>query len=95
MNLKDEVPLQTAIDILNTQVINKLRRELPPSYSTALSGQAKDLDRTWDSLKWSFLLAVIITYLLMCSLYEASLTRLQHSTGDGQRRVGPQNHACH
>ena len=36
-----------------------------------VSGQAKDLDRTWDSLKWSFFLAILITYLLMCSLYES------------------------
>lgn len=35
------------------------------------SGQAKDLDRTWGSLKWAFLLAMVITYLLMCSLYES------------------------
>ena len=47
-------------------------RKLPPlGYSISVSGQAKDLDRTWDSLKWSFLLALIIIYLLMCSLYES------------------------
>jgi len=71
VNLKEEVSLQEAIDTLNTQVISDLRRELPLGYSIAVSGQAKDLDRTWDSLKWSFLLAVIITYLLLCSLYES------------------------
>jgi HAE1 family hydrophobic/amphiphilic exporter-1 len=71
VNLKDEVPLQEAIDTLNAQVINALRRELPLGYSITVSGQAKDLDRTWDSLKWSFLLALIIIYLLMCSLYES------------------------
>jgi HAE1 family hydrophobic/amphiphilic exporter-1 len=48
-----------------------MRRELPLGYSITVSGQAKDLDRTWGSLKWSFLLAVLITYLLMCSLYES------------------------
>jgi HAE1 family hydrophobic/amphiphilic exporter-1 len=71
VNLKDEVSLQEAIHTLNTQVINALRRELPLGYSISVSGQAKDLDRTWDSLKWSFLLALIIIYLLMCSLYES------------------------
>jgi HAE1 family hydrophobic/amphiphilic exporter-1 len=71
VNLKDEVSLQEAIDVLNAQVVNHLRRELPLGYSISVSGQAKDLDRTWDSLKWSFLLAVLITYLLMCSLYES------------------------
>ena len=71
VNLKEEVALQTAIDTLNTQVIHNLRRELPLGYSVTVSGQAKDLDRTWNSLKWSFLLAVLIIYLLMCSLYES------------------------
>lgn len=70
-NLKDEVALQTAIDTINTQVIQPLRQELPLGYSLTVSGQAKDLDRTWGSLKWSFFLAVLISYLLMCSLYES------------------------
>jgi len=71
VNLKEEVALQTAIDTVNAQVIQPLRRELPLGYAINVSGQAKDLDRTWDSLKWSFLLALLITYLLMCSLYES------------------------
>jgi HAE1 family hydrophobic/amphiphilic exporter-1 len=71
VNLKDEVALQTAIDAVNAQVTHPLRREIPLGYSVNVSGQAKDLDRTWDSLKWSFFLAILITYLLMCSLYES------------------------
>jgi HAE1 family hydrophobic/amphiphilic exporter-1 len=71
VNLKDEVALQTAIDTVNARVIHPLRRELPLGYSINVSGQAKDLDRTWDSLKWAFFLAILITYLLMCSLYES------------------------
>jgi len=71
VNLKDDVPMQAATDALNAQVINKVRHELPPGYGINVSGHARDLDRTWDSLKWSFLLAVVIIYLLMCSLYES------------------------
>lgn len=71
VNIKDAVPLQEALDNIETQVLRDMRRELPPGYSLSLSGQARDQDRTWNSLKWSFLLAVIITYLLMCSLYES------------------------
>jgi HAE1 family hydrophobic/amphiphilic exporter-1 len=70
-NLKDDVAMQTALDTINAQVIQPLRRDLPLGYSITVSGQAKDLDRTWDSLKWSFFLAVLISYLLMCSLYES------------------------
>ena len=70
-NIQEDVSLQSALDTINTRVINDLRRQLPAGHTITVSGQAKDLARTWDSLQWSFLLAVIITYLLMCSLYES------------------------
>jgi hydrophobic/amphiphilic exporter-1 (mainly G- bacteria), HAE1 family len=71
VNLRDEVPMQQAIDTVNAQVLRQVRQELPLGYTINVSGQAKDLDRTWNSLKWSFLLAVVVIYLLMCSLYES------------------------
>jgi HAE1 family hydrophobic/amphiphilic exporter-1 len=71
VNLKDEVPMQQAIDTINAQVLRRVRQELPLGYSVNVSGQARDLDRTWNALKWSFLLAVVVIYLLMCSLYES------------------------
>jgi HAE1 family hydrophobic/amphiphilic exporter-1 len=71
VNIKDEVPLQTAIETINSRVLTAVRRTLPPGYSINVTGQARDLDQTWDSLKWSFLLALVITYLVMCSLYES------------------------
>jgi HAE1 family hydrophobic/amphiphilic exporter-1 len=71
VNLKDEVSMQEAIDTINAQVLRKVRQELPMGYIINVSGQARDLDRTWNSLKWSFLLAVVVIYLLMCSLYES------------------------
>jgi hydrophobic/amphiphilic exporter-1 (mainly G- bacteria), HAE1 family len=71
VNLRDEVPMQEAIDTVNAQVLRQVRQALPGGYSINVSGQAKDLDRTWNSLKWSFLLAVVVIYLLMCSLYES------------------------
>lgn len=70
-NIKEAVPLQTALDTINTQVITGLRQQLPAGHTITVSGQAKDLSRTWNSLKWSFLLAVVIIYLLLCSLYES------------------------
>jgi hydrophobic/amphiphilic exporter-1 (mainly G- bacteria), HAE1 family len=71
VNLRDEVPMQEAIDTVNAQVLRQVRQELPLGYAINVSGQAKDLDRTWNSLKWSFLMAVVVIYLLMCSLYES------------------------
>ncbi len=71
VNIKDAVPLQTALNAINTQVVKPMRRDLPAGYSLNVSGQAKDLYKTWETLKWSFLLALIIIYLLMCALYES------------------------
>lgn len=71
VNIKDVIPLQTALTTINTQVVEPARSQLPSGYSISVSGQAKDLYKTWDTLKWSFLLALIIIYLLMCSLYES------------------------
>jgi HAE1 family hydrophobic/amphiphilic exporter-1 len=71
VNLGDQVSMQEAIDTVNAQVLRQVRQALPVGYSINVSGQAKDLDRTWNSLKWSFLLAVVVIYLLMCSLYES------------------------
>jgi HAE1 family hydrophobic/amphiphilic exporter-1 len=71
VNLRDEVSMQEAINQVDTQVLQRVRQQLPLGYIVNVSGQAKDLDRTWNSLKWSFLLAVVVIYLLMCSLYES------------------------
>jgi HAE1 family hydrophobic/amphiphilic exporter-1 len=71
VNLKDSVPMQEALTTIDTQVLSAVRRDLPPGYSLTLSGHARDQDKTWNSLKWSFLLALVIIYLLMCSLYES------------------------
>ncbi|HEX9867534.1 MAG TPA: efflux RND transporter permease subunit, partial [Candidatus Tectomicrobia bacterium] len=71
VNLRDEIPMQEAIGTVNAQALRQVRQALPLGYTINVSGQAKDLDRTWNSLKWSFLLAVVVIYLLMCSLYES------------------------
>jgi len=36
-----------------------------------LRGTARDLARMWGALEWSFILAMIITYLLMAALFES------------------------
>jgi HAE1 family hydrophobic/amphiphilic exporter-1 len=36
-----------------------------------VAGQAQDLTIAWNSIKWSFLLALVVIYLLMCSLFES------------------------
>ena len=71
VNIGSELPLQVAIDRMKKEVIEPMRQTLPLGYSLGVSGRAKDLERTWASLKWSLLLALLITYLLMAALFEA------------------------
>ena len=42
-------------------------------YAIRLSGSADDLKKTREALQWNFLLALVITYLLMASLFESFL----------------------
>jgi HAE1 family hydrophobic/amphiphilic exporter-1 len=71
VNAREDLALETLVNRINTEVVDKVRQTLPLGYTINLSGQAKDLDVTWNVLKWSFLLALIIIYLLMCSLFES------------------------
>ncbi len=71
VNIGSELPLQVAIDRMKKEIIEPMRQTLPLGYSLNVSGRAKDLERTWASLKWSLLLAILITYLLMAALFEA------------------------
>ena len=71
VNIGEDLPLQIAIERMKKKVIEPIRKKLPLGYSVSVGGRAKDLERTWDSLKWSFLLALFITYLLMAALFEA------------------------
>jgi HAE1 family hydrophobic/amphiphilic exporter-1 len=70
-NVNPTVPLGQAIQLIEAQVVAPARASLPLGYGIDLTGQAEDLAVTFDALKWSFLLAIVITYLLMCSLYES------------------------
>ena len=67
-----EVPLETAIERLQTMVIAPLEREgLPGGVRLKLSGTADKLTQTWQSMKLFMLIALAITYLLMAVLFES------------------------
>jgi len=54
------------------QVLAPIRADLPGlEYSIDLVGQARDLDLTWQAVQGSFLLAIVIVYLLMSALFES------------------------
>ena len=68
-----EMPLETAMNLIETRILDPLRQEglLGGLYQVSLSGAADKLTQTGLALRWNFLLALIITYLLMASLFES------------------------
>ncbi len=70
-----EMPIETAIALLQGQIIAPLKEEgtLGQLYNISLSGTADDLTKTYDALKWNLLLALFITYLLIAALFESFL----------------------
>ena len=71
----ETIPLEQAMDIIREEVIEPLKNsgELKRPYGIGISGTADDLTRTREALQWNLLLAVIITFLLMASLFESFL----------------------
>lgn len=71
----ESMPLESAIQQITEQVIEPLNAsgELGSEYTLTLSGTADKLRETWDAMQWNFLLALLITYLLMAALFESWL----------------------
>jgi hydrophobic/amphiphilic exporter-1 (mainly G- bacteria), HAE1 family len=70
-----QMPLEAAMDIIQTRVVAPLERsgELSRPYLVNLSGTADDLTRTRKVLQGDFILALVITFLLMSSLFGSFL----------------------
>ncbi len=70
-----DMPLETAMDMIEQQILRPLKEGGGVSrlYSMRLSGTADDLTNTYNALKYNFLLALLITYLLMAALFESFL----------------------
>ncbi len=71
----EQMPLESAVETIEQEIINPLRSsgELGGSYNAVLTGTADDLTVTRQALQWNFLLAAVICFLLMCSLFESFL----------------------
>lgn len=73
VNPPTEVSLEEAIAKINAEIIEPLRDsgDVSGLYKIHLSGTADKLAQTWLALRWNFLLAILITYLLMAALFES------------------------
>lgn len=71
--IAEEVPLENVIDQIQQGIIDPLLPTLPFEYNVQLSGSADDLARTLAALSNSFILAVLIIFLLMAALFRSFL----------------------
>lgn len=46
---------------------------LPPAYSTSVSGRGRELERTFGEFLWAFLLSVIFMYMILASQFESTV----------------------
>ncbi|MBN2477181.1 MAG: efflux RND transporter permease subunit [Pirellulales bacterium] len=69
------MPLEQAINNINNQLIRPLREagRIGGQYQIRMAGTADKLRATWNALYWNFILALLITYLLMAALFESWL----------------------
>ncbi|MFQ5743403.1 MAG: efflux RND transporter permease subunit [Acidobacteriota bacterium] len=70
-----QLPLETAMQSLEDDVLGPMRREglLGGLYEAHLAGTADKLTATRRSLQGNFVLALVVTYLLMAALFESFL----------------------
>lgn len=69
----EEMPLEAAMERIQAQVIDSFRAEgvFGGDVRVRMAGTADKLRMTFDVLKWNFVLALVITYLLMAALFES------------------------
>lgn len=71
-----DVPIERAMDDIRAQIVEPLQNSPEMEgglYRITLAGTADKLSTTWKSLGWNLGLAVLITYLVMASLFESWL----------------------
>ena len=67
-----EIPLEVALQKVKAAVIDPIHESgvLGSNYRIQVGGTADDLTRTSRALMWNFILALVISYLLMSALFE-------------------------
>lgn len=66
------LPLEEGIDLVRTKIIQPLKNDgtLTGGYSIQLTGNADKLERTRQAMSGNFIMAIIITYLLLAVLFQ-------------------------
>lgn len=68
----NELPLETALNILETDVVAVLEQGgLPPGVRFTLSGTADQLTQTWNAISINLVIALLIVFLVMAVLFES------------------------
>jgi HAE1 family hydrophobic/amphiphilic exporter-1 len=68
----EKLALGEALEILEKQVVDKLREEgLPPGVRIRFSGAADKLVETWNEMRVDLLMALVIVFLVMAVLFES------------------------
>ncbi|MBW2677182.1 MAG: efflux RND transporter permease subunit [Deltaproteobacteria bacterium] len=67
-----DIPLEVAMQKIADEVVEPIRKSntLGSTYRIQVGGTADNLTRTSQALLWNFILAVLISYLLMSALFE-------------------------
>ncbi|MGF1493158.1 MAG: efflux RND transporter permease subunit [Microcoleaceae cyanobacterium] len=71
VGLQQTASLGASIQRAEEEVLNPLREELPPGFRVELAGSADILSETLVQLGSTFLLSLLITYLLLVALYRS------------------------
>lgn len=68
----DAMPLEAAVDLLETQVVDVLEAQgLPGDIRLTVSGTADQLSQTWNAIQINLVVALIIVFLVMAILFES------------------------
>jgi hydrophobic/amphiphilic exporter-1 (mainly G- bacteria), HAE1 family len=72
VSIADDLPLETAVDMVKSEVIAKLEAEgLPPGVSLRIKGTAEKLKVTWELMQRDLLISLVIVFLVMAVLFES------------------------
>ncbi len=68
----DAMPLEAAVDLLETQVVDVLEAQgLPGDIRLTVSGTADQLSQTWNAIQINLVVALVIVFLVMAILFES------------------------